>query len=1546
MNRLSAPVATSSLLVADAACGQIQDLISASKAPVLALAAQAQGRVLGQISEGLRQQRKAGVPVRTLHLIAHGRPGAFRIGNVWIDAEALKAHATELVHWGVETIALWSCHVGADAGFVALLEELTGAQVLASTDWLGRDGDGNEQLQLGAWALSDLLESKTWPASFRLDVSIDKADGSGICAEDELLFKATGKDNGYVSITLALGAGALPAGSQVWFSATGEEGSWDPSFNSGDLTQLSATGEGYVKVKLPDSTTIGSELKAEIEQWDIQLDPGTGNPIIPLNYNRLELRKDNVEQLSGSQVKSAHEEWRHPDGRKDTFSGDGKYRYFNIFPKLSESLGYELIADVDFNFSGVRRFVFDDPKSIQGAEDERFQPLLQEGKKGDTTRGNAWADFNWTFRLKKGDQPESEWREVGLEYFFVNPIDVDSHPSIGGEFDAEYIQLLDSPDGLNIILPPGENNVGERNQNQKPVGWVNLLRDRGFGKYLGAQQFNAFNNNTANADNNLSNVPAASVLFEYLEPVSRLKFRYGIDGVINPTYTGNQYYKDSRFFSASFGNSITSGDGFKPIFESEKADGSIILEDCFDFYIKATAACENEETDSLTDASFTFEVSGGKENGSPQSLKGVYAYEITVDGERVGSEYAGYSYGFEDAEGNSIDGISYDPTTDDQDGKGTLTVVGDIEDFRVVFDVGSLALGDQLAGDESVTLKLTHEEKEKAYEATASLADELGCDSVESDQPSMFSITATAACENQETELLTDASFTFFVKGVNPDIAGNSLDSLKGSYTYQLTADGKNIGSEYAGYGYRFEDANGDLLGDKIVVNSKGVGSGSLEVNADVEEFRVVFDVRSLALGDSLVGDEELTLELKREDKEEFSKAATASLADDLGCDPVTSRPTGFTVEAVAACEKEDDSPSAASAANQAGQLLTDASFTFEVMGNIDPATRERQSLAGTYDYEIEVGGKKASAEFANYSYRIENENGDRIDEFVKVIPDGDGRGQLRIKEKDLDYFRVVFDVEASVAGQQLVGDESVTLELTRKDGAADGDTASLADDDLDCDPIESEKPTPQDFSLGAVAACVKDGLLSNRTAEFIFNVTFDPAIDEPKELLYSLTPDGLSDEDYAFNVQLSDGVTLKDGGTDGVLAVDGGVDSFSITITATVDDVLSGDETLALSLTDVGEVKSATASLAKLDCAPTPDELGKTDVALYLLMDNSTSMLQSDPSTALAGQANRLESQDRVSLYAYQQALEKAGYGFSRKGESGVLSTAAFKDAVIKNSAADLAEVLNDFEVIVDPNHSGNAQDLTLHLISYGYAVDYGSFTITADDPSAGKLAAEAIIGLQTPDQIYGNSIDDNTLWSERGLPAVTADDTFWGEGRPASNLYSGTEMLGALEGLEHLLAAQLNRGDADPITTYISMTTDGRPERRAWWDLRIGPGSDSLMGQPVSLPGSLGGDAITTSGLIYNLDGDATFLNNNDGEQQWTAMQNRLNATLDAIAAQQADPSNRLQVSVLGMGDGSDANFPAIYSDLFGLRTFNNTAGGWSYDYNTSYALPDFFG
>ena len=42
------------------------------------------------------------------------------------------------------------------------------------------------------------------------------------------------------------------------------------------------------------------------------------------------------------------------------------------------------------------------------------------------------------------------------------------------------------------------------------------------------------------------------------------------------------------------------------------------------------------------------------------------------------------------------------------------------------------------------------------------------------------------------------------------------------------------------------------------------------------------------------------------------------------------------------------------------------------------------------------------------------------------------------------------------------------------------------------------------------------------------------------------------------------------------------------------------------------------------------------------------------------------------------------------------------------------------------------------------------------------------------------------------------------------------------------------------------------------------------------------------------------------------------------------------------MGMGESTDADFRSIY-DLFGERTFDNRKGGWSYEYLTSYGLPD---
>ena len=106
------------------------------------------------------------------------------------------------------------------------------------------------------------------------------------------------------------------------------------------------------------------------------------------------------------------------------------------------------------------------------------------------------------------------------------------------------------------------------------------------------------------------------------------------------------------------------------------------------------------------------------------------------------------------------------------------------------------------------------------------------------------------------------------------------------------------------------------------------------------------------------------------------------------------------------------------------------------------------------------------------------------------------------------------------------------------------------------------------------------------------------------------------------------------------------------------------------------------------------------------------------------------------------------------------------------------------------------------------------------------------------------------------------------------------------------------------------------------------------------------MGGDSITTSGLIYDSDGNHTYLRDNRGQKQWKRVQRRLNQALDAIAARSDQPAPALLVEVMAMGESSDANFPEIYADLFGKRTFDNPEGGWLFEVFNSFGWPDFLG
>ena len=137
----------SELLVADASCPHIRELLVGCQAPVLWL--QGDQHPLLAISEALAERTlKSSTSIQTLHWLSHGSPGQLHIGDRSITTAALIAHAQQLKNWGIKDLAIWSCSVGSDVTFISVLEELTGAEVWASDQPLGRIADGSSRWQL------------------------------------------------------------------------------------------------------------------------------------------------------------------------------------------------------------------------------------------------------------------------------------------------------------------------------------------------------------------------------------------------------------------------------------------------------------------------------------------------------------------------------------------------------------------------------------------------------------------------------------------------------------------------------------------------------------------------------------------------------------------------------------------------------------------------------------------------------------------------------------------------------------------------------------------------------------------------------------------------------------------------------------------------------------------------------------------------------------------------------------------------------------------------------------------------------------------------------------------------------------------------------------------------------------------------------------------------------------------------------------------------------------------------------------------------------
>ena len=86
------------LMLGDASCGGIRQLLNASHLPAATLITDMSP--LEAISAALQQQRAEDRAVLSLHLVAHGEPGVVWVGDQAIDRAALLANADVLVKMG------------------------------------------------------------------------------------------------------------------------------------------------------------------------------------------------------------------------------------------------------------------------------------------------------------------------------------------------------------------------------------------------------------------------------------------------------------------------------------------------------------------------------------------------------------------------------------------------------------------------------------------------------------------------------------------------------------------------------------------------------------------------------------------------------------------------------------------------------------------------------------------------------------------------------------------------------------------------------------------------------------------------------------------------------------------------------------------------------------------------------------------------------------------------------------------------------------------------------------------------------------------------------------------------------------------------------------------------------------------------------------------------------------------------------------------------------------------------------------------------------
>ncbi|MGB0562130.1 MAG: DUF4347 domain-containing protein, partial [Spirulinaceae cyanobacterium] len=226
----------------------------------------------------------------SLHLVAHGSPGALQLGSGVLSLATLPAYRQQLLEWGVAEVLVYGCNVAAEPELLRALHQLIGAAVAASGRPVGR-GNWVLEWQVGAVrsasAFTPELEQAyqgTFPdAEFNLSDldgsngfvlnGVDAGDGSGRSVSnagdvngdgvDDLIISARSADpndqsNAGESYVVFGGANVGSSGSLDLSDLNGSNGFVLNGVDRSDFSGSSVSGAGDVNGDGIDDLIIGA----------------------------------------------------------------------------------------------------------------------------------------------------------------------------------------------------------------------------------------------------------------------------------------------------------------------------------------------------------------------------------------------------------------------------------------------------------------------------------------------------------------------------------------------------------------------------------------------------------------------------------------------------------------------------------------------------------------------------------------------------------------------------------------------------------------------------------------------------------------------------------------------------------------------------------------------------------------------------------------------------------------------------------------------------------------------------------------------------------------------------------------------------------------------------------------------------------------------------------------------------------------------------------------------------------------------------------------